>query len=253
MSWNSATLEVPGAHRPTSLAITRRSAESEYRSLPSSSIDSDLASELDFADDFKGAAASTYTSAHSSAEDRHYDLLESKKLRQRWFRTRGIRLCLLGTVTASSLTALLLLLPAAHRPWPHRTAAANWTECSGNPFAEPGGTLHPTGDTESLRVQSASVPAHRPLRMLDSQRLLSQACADMWVAQGEVCETIKQGITPLPESTIDAAWTYVEPTEHWQAWMEHYATDGHADDENKGTRAKNFRCAVPSATHLRIC
>ena len=96
---------------------------------------------------------------------------------------------------------------------------------------------HPTS---YAREQQQRLPSEKPLRPLQSQRRMSQECADMWIAQGELCPDIAEGRLSLGDSEVDVVWTFVEPTEHWQKWEQAYKAEM-LGEEAHGTGAKHFR------------
>jgi len=81
---------------------------------------------------------------------------------------------------------------------------------------------------------------HHNIEPLASQARMTQACADLWISQGQLCSSILSGETPVGDTSVDVVWTFIEPTEHWQKWEEVYSREktGEAGD---GTGAKHFR------------
>lgn len=65
---------------------------------------------------------------------------------------------------------------------------------------------------------SPFVPARRTLVPLASQKQTTYACAEQWIAKGELCSAIKKG--SMKDSEIDVAWTWVTANEHWTGWRE---------------------------------
>lgn len=86
-------------------------------------------------------------------------------------------------------------------------------------------------------IQDASGKAK--FKMLQSQLLFSQACADLWISQGKFCDDLAQ--SGLPESRMEFAWTFVEPDQHWSVWKDHFVNEDLDFSMQKGTRPKNFR------------
>lgn len=72
---------------------------------------------------------------------------------------------------------------------------------------------------------SPYAPSPRKLRHLASQRAFSPACAEEWIANGNICSDLlisngKQNAARLPESQVDIVWTWVTSDEHWTSWKE---------------------------------
>jgi len=95
-------------------------------------------------------------------------------------------------------------------------------------------------------AQSTNIDNHgssqrrRHIQPLASQARMTQACADMWISQGELCPSILAGETPVGDTSVDVVWTFIEPTEHWQKWEEAYSSEK-AEEAGHGTGAKHFR------------
>lgn len=85
-----------------------------------------------------------------------------------------------------------------------------------------------------------SLPEHRPLRMLSSQTEMSQACADLWISRGEVCQEIQAG-GGLGEVSIDAVWSSMEDTPHFRAWKAAYAAAATAATDEAAAVDHHFR------------
>ena len=92
---------------------------------------------------------------------------------------------------------------------------------------------------QSINATTHSKSVARPLRMLDSQRRMSQDCADRWISQGELCQDIISSHN-LGDHQIDAVWTFVEPTSRWQKWEQAYSDEVSQDDQ-RGRSQKLFR------------
>lgn len=67
---------------------------------------------------------------------------------------------------------------------------------------------------------SAFVSNPRPLVPLASQKQTSYACAEQWIARGELCDSITASKGTLKDSEIDVVWTWVTANEHWLGWRE---------------------------------
>jgi hypothetical protein len=119
-------------------------------------------------------------------------------------------------------------------------------ECVKLDFDEAGWVLHSSvekDDSENLpwyKQPSLDRPGTPKLRMLTSQSSMSQACTDLWISQEKVCLEISQG-AGLPEVDVDFAWTFVEPSTHWEGWKDAFVKGDVNFDLTKGTRNKNFR------------
>lgn len=99
--------------------------------------------------------------------------------------------------------------------------------------------LHPARST--LHNRPSHIPEHRPLRKLSSQTDMSQACADLWISKGEVCQEIQVG-TGLGDVSIDAVWTDVEQSKHWREWKAAYTASeitGARDVEAEGNHFRS--------------
>jgi hypothetical protein len=69
-------------------------------------------------------------------------------------------------------------------------------------------------------ISSPFVPSRRPLVPLASQLQTSYACAEQWIAKGELCNAITNKQPSLRDSEIDVAWTWVTANEHWSSWRD---------------------------------
>lgn len=98
-----------------------------------------------------------------------------------------------------------------------------------------------TKQTAKLQHSRNRYSNEPPLRMLPSQKQMSQACADLWIARGELCDRIQQGMRQMEETTIDVVWTFLDDNEHWKTWKDAYVRSDLGYDRTRGTRTKNFR------------
>lgn len=119
--------------------------------------------------------------------------------------------------------------------------AALANTCDSIPWQEVGWYQHPTIYPSNNR--SHAQERHLSLRPLEFQQRTSQACADLWISQGILCEDLQvvdNQESIIGDSEVDVAWSFVEPTPYWLQWKAAYAneTDG---QEDKGTGAKHFR------------
>lgn len=164
---------------------------------------------------------------------------EDGKWKEAWSNYKG-KVATLGLTLAAILAALSLAYrqSTAHRPL-FLAALAN--TCESIPWKEVGWYQHPTVYPSNDRL-----PAHQrhlALRPLDFQQRTSQACADLWISQGILCEDLKVADgqdSIIGDSEIDVAWSFVEPTEHWLKWKAAYANETEGQEDN-GTGAKLFR------------
>lgn len=93
---------------------------------------------------------------------------------------------------------------------------------------------------QSSAAKGLQANTKRSIQPLTSQTRMSQACADLWIAKGELCESISSGEEPLGDHSIDVVWTYIDPSEHWQKWQAIYSTENEGQAGN-GTGDKLFR------------
>lgn len=67
---------------------------------------------------------------------------------------------------------------------------------------------------------SPFVSSKRPLVALASHKQTTYACAEQWIAKGELCQPIKSKKGVLKDSEIDVVWTWVTANDHWTGWRE---------------------------------
>jgi hypothetical protein len=91
-------------------------------------------------------------------------------------------------------------------------------ECLNSTFKENGWIFDP-----AIGPESRDVASRQYLLRLPSQRSVQQICVDEWIANSEVCQQIQEGIQPLSEERIEAAWTFIQPTPHWDQYLKHYS------------------------------
>lgn len=196
-SWTSTTLEVPGASSTFSYRGSSPSSSPSYQPLPTFEGDSDsnAGSSVEISDE-------KCSLSHGSEE--------AAKLHDRDLGiTRRTRLKIGVALAATAITALYLLLPF-YRP---ASGALLHIRCGNITFTEPGWILQPQEKASEAQLSLG-------LQMLDSQKQTSLACADLWVSQGEICETIRQGHVKPNEPRISAVWSYSNPASpHYKAWL----------------------------------
>lgn len=189
-----------------------------------------------------------------------YDKQETVKLRFRWVRVVCGRIALYAA--AISMSCILISGPLALRTWfvldtakvdVRSRLSSLSTQCQTVKLREAGWTFdvgyHQGGvsrthqdcigqhnDSQEIRVKHEKGQKTSNLRMLESQKQMTRACADEWIAESRVCQHIQQGRRKLREAKVDIVWTFVEPTKHWEAWLIHLA-----GNKTEGTRGKNFR------------
>ena len=152
------------------------------------------------------------TKLHVNKEEKRLaaqDETEAKLHDRNLAHTRSIRLNV-GVALAFTVTFLLCcLLPSYHTP---SFAASSAVKCGNTTLQEIGWTLQALDSDRHI--------SQAGLRMLDSQKQMSLACADLWISRGEICETIKQGQVKLEEASISAVWSYSDPSSsHCKAWQ----------------------------------
>ena len=145
------------------------------------------------------------------------------------------------------LTNAMLALPKAPRYMHQNIRSLQVPDrCRSTDFTEPGWVFHSSSDLSSRHTGSVNSPTQsepeRPvLQMLASQSVMSQACADLWIANSTLCDEIQQNRISIKEVEIDVAWSFVEPTEHWKRWKNAYLNGDDQFSRKKGTRESNFR------------
>lgn len=98
---------------------------------------------------------------------------------------------------------------------------------------------------------SPFVPSRRPLVPLASQKQTTYACAEQWIAKGELCSAITSKKGSLHDSEIDVAWTWVTANDHWTGWRERLSKGMHrlrwkrnkrkVGDAAKNAKERHFR------------
>lgn len=95
---------------------------------------------------------------------------------------------------------------------------------------------------------SPYAPSRRTLVPLASQKQTTYACAEQWIAKGELCSAITSKKGSLRDSEIDVAWTWVTANNHWTGWRERLSNGMHrlrwkrkVGDAAKNAKEKHFR------------
>lgn len=183
-------------------------------------------------------------------------------LARRWLRARGKRLAVYLSLAIAGHALLAFGAPfyrwamrshhGLRRTDPGELQATVPPECAHLKSPPPGWTFETSSSTgmpkshQSSQSNQTSISHRHQLQMQTSQRGMTQACADQWIARSTVCENIRQAKHNLQEEDIDVAWSFVVPDEHWAKWKAHHEVQ---TSIVTGSAAARFRCAVVWGSH----
>lgn len=90
---------------------------------------------------------------------------------------------------------------------------------------------------EAARQSKLGANITPPPRLTLGERFIPDACADLWIARGLLCDKIEDA--GLAEAQISAVWSMVYDTPHWQAWKDYYSSN--TTKARRGVRSQHFR------------
>lgn len=128
-------------------------------------------------------------------------------------------LLLAGVLVGTLAAAVSISLVVHHSNDPYRLGGESDRPASRLPdvssldessLEDQGWELFDAAEAEPYELRNGSV------RSLESQEAISQDCADLWISQGLLCESVTR--RRLAESTVEAVWTWVAENDYWTAW-----------------------------------